>query len=155
MVFEIPVLAIPKKGNLEDTLRFANSPSTDYRRALMHNLRSIFVTLPLALTLACYGTVSWCMVTAEDQKLIEAADCDEIIKEHRNFSAAEKKLAEEIRQTSNSTTAGNVLGVATLAVFGLGFFSWNDQADAKTNLAELTAYREAIAAEGRKKNCKL
>ncbi len=121
----------------------------------MHNLRRTFVTLPLAVTLAWYGTASWSQVTAEDQRLIEAAGCDEIIKEHRNFSAAEKKLAEEIRRTDAGTTAGNVLGVGSLAVFGLGFFSWNDQADAKTNLAELTAYREAIAAEGRKKNCKL
>jgi len=121
----------------------------------MRKLRKIFVTLPLAVALAGYGITSWSQVTAEDQRLIDAADCDEIIKEHRNFSAAEKKLAEEIRQISDSTTAGNVAGVATLAVFGLGFFSWNDQADAKTNLAELTAYREAIAAEGRKKNCKL
>lgn len=121
----------------------------------MRKLRKILVILPLAAALAGYAITSWSRVTAEDQKLIEAADCDEIIKQHRNFSAAEKKLAEEIRQTSDSTTAGNVLGVASLAVFGLGFFSWNDQADAKTNLAELTAYREAIAAEGGKKNCKI
>lgn len=122
----------------------------------MHKLPRIFVTLPLAVTLACYGTASWSHdVTAEDLKLIAAADCEELIKEHRNFSAAEKKLAEEIRQTSNNTTAGNVIGVATLAIFGLGFFSWDDQVDAKTNLAELTAYREAIAAEAKKKNCKL
>ena len=121
----------------------------------MHDLGKIVATLLLALALAGYGTTTWSQVTAEDQRLIEAAGCEEIVKEHRNFSAAEKKLADEIRQTSDSTTAGNVLGVGTLAVFGLGFFSWNDQADAKTNLAELTAYREAIAAEGRKKNCKL
>ncbi len=119
------------------------------------NWRKIFVTLPLAVTLAGYGIACRSQVTAEDQRLIEAANCDEIIKEHRNFSAAERKLADEIRQTSNSATAGNVLGAASLAVFGLGFFSWNDQADARTNLAELTAYREAIAAEGKKKNCKL
>lgn len=121
----------------------------------MYNLQMVFVTLPLAVILAGYGTASWSKVTAEDQRLIEAASCDEIIEEHRNYSAAEKKLAEEIRQTSDSTTVGNVLGVASLAVFGLGFFGWNDQADARTNLAELTAYREAIAAEGKKKNCKL
>ena len=111
--------------------------------------------LPLAITFSLHCAPAWSYVTPEDQKLIEAADCGEIIKEHRNFSAAEKKLAEEIRSTSNSTTAGNVIGVATLAVFGLGFFHWDDQADAKTNLAELTAYREAIAAEGRKKKCAL
>lgn len=112
-------------------------------------------TILLAATLAMGVTNSWANVTPEDQKLIDAADCEELIKEHANFAAAEKKLAEEIRQTSNSTTAGNVVGVATLAVFGLGFFSWDDQVDAKTNLAELTAYREAIAATAKKKNCKL
>jgi len=121
----------------------------------MRYLPKLFLTLPLVATLAGYGATSWAHVTAEDQKLIAAADCEELIKEHKNFSAAEKKLAEEIRETSNSTTAGNVVGVATLAVFGLGFFSWDEQADAKTNLAELTAYREAIAAEAKKKNCKL
>lgn len=51
-------------------------------------------------------------MTAEDQKLIEAADCDEIIKERCNFFCGREQI-------------------------------------------ELTAYREAIAAEGRKKNCKL
>lgn len=109
----------------------------------------------LAAILLAAGTPLFAYVTAEDQKLIDAASCDEIVREHRNFSLAEKKLADEIRSTSNATTAGNVLGVATLATFGLGFFSWNDQADAKENLAELTAYREAIAAAGRKKNCNL
>lgn len=121
----------------------------------MHKHRRFLVVVSLAAALAGYGGASWSQVTAEDQRLIEAAGCDEIIKEHRNFSAAEKKLAEEIRRASDSTTAGNVLGAASLAVFGLGFFSWDDQVDARTNLAELTAYREAIAAEGRKKNCKL
>lgn len=110
--------------------------------------------LPSAMLALCAAT-SWAMVTPEDMKLIEAAGCDEIIKEYRNFSLAERKLAEEIRQTSNSTTATNVIGVATMAALGIGFFSWNDQVDARTNLAELTAYREAIAAEGRKKNCAL
>ncbi len=121
----------------------------------MHKVPKILFSLPITVTLACYGTACWSNVSAEDQKLIAAANCDEIVKEHRNFAAAEKKLEEEIRKTSNSTTASNVVGVATLAVFGLGFFSWDDQVDAKANLAELTAYREAIAAEAKKKNCTL
>lgn len=119
----------------------------------------IFQTGPSSIlpcvVLALYTATAGAMVTPEDMKLIEAAGCDEISKEYRNFSLAETKLAEEIRQTSNSTTATNVIGVATMAALGIGFFSWNDQVDARTNLAELTAYREAIAAEGRKKNCAL
>ena len=101
------------------------------------------------------ATTAWSMVTPEDRKLIEAAGCEEIVREYRNFLAAEKHLAEEIRRNDSSTTAGNVLGIATLATFGLGFFSWDDQSDARANLAELKAYREAIEAEGRKKKCRL
>ncbi len=121
----------------------------------MRNNLKMLTSLALAGILGIHGAAAWPMVTAEDQKLIDAADCSEIIKEYRNFSAAEKKVAEQIRQTSNSTVAGNVLGVATLATFGLGFFSWDDQSDAKTNLAELTAYRVAIGAAGKKKGCSL
>ena len=121
----------------------------------MRNITKTLTTLALAGAIGFHGAASWAYVTAEDQKLIEAAGCDEIIKEYRNFSAAEKKLAEEIRQTSNGTVAANVFGAATLATFGIGFFHWNDQADAKENLAELTAYRVAIAAEGKKKKCDL
>lgn len=121
----------------------------------MHSMRTSLVCLPLCAALFLYPAASWAMVTPEDMKLIEAAGCDEIIREYRNFSLTEKKLAEEIRQTSSSTTATNAIGVATMAALGIGFFSWNDQVDARTNLAELTAYREAIAAEGKKKNCAL
>ena len=121
----------------------------------MRNALKTLTSLALAGAIGFYSAASWAFVTPEDQKLIEAASCDEIIKEYRNFSAAEKHLAGEIRRTSNSTVAGNVLGVATLATFGLGFFSWDDQADARTNLAELTAYRVAIEAEGKKKGCNL
>lgn len=86
---------------------------------------------------------------------MEAAGSPDIIREHRNFAAAEKPLGEEIQRITSSTTAGHVMGLATLAAFGLGFFSWNSQADAREKLAELKAYSEALAAEGRKKKCAL
>ncbi len=121
----------------------------------MRKRSTVISRFSLGAALSLCAAASWSMVSAEDMKLIEAAGCDEIIREYRNFSLAEKQVAEEIRQTSNSTTATNVIGVATMAALGIGFFSWNDQVDARTNLAELTAYREAIAAEGKKKNCAL
>ena len=121
----------------------------------MRKRPTFFSRFSLGAALSLCAAASWSMVSAEDMKLIEAAGCDEIIREYRNFSLAEKQVAEEIRQTSNSTTATNVIGVATMAALGIGFFSWNDQVDARTNLAELSAYREAIAAEGKKKNCAL
>ncbi len=120
----------------------------------MRNTRKIAAVLSLSLAFAGPARAAP-LVDPEDQAIIAAASCEEIIEEHHNFSAAEKELAEQIRQADNSTVAGNVIGAATLATFGLGFFSWDDQSDAKGNLAELTAYREAIAAEGKKKNCKL
>lgn len=119
----------------------------------MRNLKAMGGALALVLILS--GAAMASLVTEEDQKLIEAANCDEIVKEYHNFSAAEKELAAEIRSAENSEVAGNVIGAASLAVFGLGFFSWDDNTDAKGNLAELTAYRQAIEAEGRKKNCAL
>ena len=122
---------------------------------MRHMPKTLTLLTLLAGTTGFYGAAAWSEVTPEDQRLIEAAGCNEIVKEYRNFSAAEKKLAEDIRLTDNSTTAGNVAGAASLAVFGLGFFSWDDQADAKENLAELTEYRKAIAAEGKKKGCNL
>jgi len=95
------------------------------------------------------------MVTAEDQKLIDEAGCEEIVKEYRKHVAAEKAVAEEIRQSSGGTAKSNAIGLASMAILGIGFFSWNDNSDAEANLTELRAYREAIAAAGRKKNCAL
>ncbi|MBK7000856.1 MAG: hypothetical protein IPH35_13060 [Rhodoferax sp.] len=108
------------------------------------------------VTLLLVWTSATCaMVTDEDKKLIAAASCEEIVEEYKNFSAAEKKLKAEMQSASNETVATNVVGAATLAVFGLGFFSWDDNSDAKTNLAELTAYRQAIEAEGKRKKCNI
>ena len=111
--------------------------------------------LVVAVGIALCATTSRAMVTAEDQKLIDEAGCEEIVKEYRKHVAAEKAVADEIRQSSSSTTKSNAIGLASMAILGIGFFSWNDNSDAETNLAELRAYREAIAAAGRKKNCAL
>jgi hypothetical protein len=52
--------------------------------------------LPMAVVMACVTAAAFPYVMAEDQKEIEAAGCPDIIRDHRNFSAAEKQLAEEI-----------------------------------------------------------
>ena len=122
----------------------------------MNDMRKALLFLPLAAILALYAHSSWSTgVDAEDQKLIDDAGCDEIVKQYGIHVAQEKALAEEIRGASNSTAATNVTGAATLAVFGIGFFSWDDNSDAEENLAELRAYRDAIAESGRKKGCAL
>ncbi len=116
------------------------------------NLRCLF----LATLLACLPLAGWPhAVTAEDQKLIDAASCDEIIRQYNLHVAEEKAVVNEIRKTANGNVATNVIGAATLAAFGVGFFSWDDSEDAEHNLAELRAYRDAIGAAGRKKGCKM
>ena len=94
-------------------------------------------------------------VDPEDRKLIDAAGCDEIVKQYKIHADQEKAVAEEIRKTNNGTVATNVIGAATLATIGFGFFTWDNSVDAEENLAELRAYREAIGAAGRKKGCAL
>jgi len=115
----------------------------------------VLLTIALMLALSIRAATAASLVEPEDQKLIDAASCEELAKEHKNFAAAEKKIAEEIRQRGNSTAAGNVFGIATLATFGIGFFHWDDHSDAKENLEEMRAYREAIAAAAAKKRCAL
>ena len=122
----------------------------------MRNIRKMLLCLPLATTLALHAHSSWpASVEPEDQKLIDAAGCDEIVKQYGIHVAQEKAVAEEIRKSTGGTVATNVVGAATLAAFGFGFFTWDNSADAEENLAELRAYREAIAASGRKKGCAL
>ena len=50
----------------------------------------------MAVVMACDTTAAFPYVTVVDQKEIEVAGCPDIIRGHRNFSTAEKQLAEEI-----------------------------------------------------------
>ena len=122
----------------------------------MRNIRKEWLGFSLAAVFALCAPVSWsASVTPQDQKLIDAAGCDEIVKQYGIHVAQEKAVAEEIRRTTGGTVATNVVGAATLAAFGFGFFTWDNSVDAEENLAELRAYRDAIAASGRKKGCAL
>ena len=94
-------------------------------------------------------------IDPEDQKLIDAASCQEIQREYRNYSAAEKAAEAEIRRAKGGTAAANVAGLAAFAVLGFGFFTWDDHSDAEENLAELRDIRIAIAGGARKKGCAL
>jgi hypothetical protein len=91
----------------------------------------------------------------EDQKLIDDASCEEIQREYRNYSTAEREVEAEIRKSNAGTAAANVAGIAAFAVLGFGFFTWNDTSDAQETLAELREIRVAIAAGAKKKGCAL
>ena len=120
----------------------------------MRNTNNKLRCLALMAVLAFQPLAAWPHgVTPEDQKEIDAASCEEIVKQYKIHAAEEKMVAEEIRKSTNSTVAGNVIGAAMLATFGIGFFSWDNSVDAEQNLAELRAYRQAIGEAGRKKKC--
>lgn len=123
----------------------------------MRNIRNIFFCLTMATTvLVLHPDFAWSgEVDPEDQKLIDAAGCDEIVKQYGIHVAQEKAVVEEITRSNAGSVATNVLGAATMAAFGIGFFTWDNSSDAEENLAELRAYRDAIAAAGRKKGCAL
>lgn len=101
------------------------------------------------------GHAAWSAIDPEDQKLIDAASCEEIVREYRNYSAAERELDAKIRSANAGTAAANVAGIAAFATLGFGFFTWDDNSDAKETLAELRDIRIAIAEGARKKGCKL
>ena len=92
-------------------------------------------------------------IDREDKELIDAATCSELVEERADFVSAEKDLSDAIASDSKSTIATNVIGVATFATLGLGFFSWNDNSDAKDTLVEIRELRVAIDAAIQKKAC--
>ena len=98
---------------------------------------------------------AWSAIDPEDQKLIDAASCEEIVREYRNYSTAERELDAKIRASNAGTAAANVAGIAAFATLGFGFFTWDDNSDAKETLAELRDIRIAIAEGARKKGCQL
>jgi hypothetical protein len=91
----------------------------------------------------------------EDQKLIDNASCEEIVREYKNYSAAEKEAEAQIRASNAGTAAANVAGIAAFATLGFGFFTWDDNSNAQEALAEIREIRIAIAEGARKKSCVL
>ncbi|HEX9328740.1 MAG TPA: hypothetical protein VF915_19605 [Reyranella sp.] len=48
----------------------------------------------------------------EDQKLIDEASCEEIVREYPNYSAAEREVEAEIQKSNAGATAANVASIA-------------------------------------------
>ena len=111
--------------------------------------------LSLLAMLMLPGQAARAALDPEDQKLIDEASCEEIQREYRNYSAAEREVEAEIRKSNAGTAAANVAGIAAFALLGFGFFTWNDNSDAQESLAELREIRVAIGEGARKKNCRL
>ncbi len=114
-----------------------------------------FASLVLAAGLGLSGPSAWARLDPEDQKLIDEASCAEIVREYKNYTAAEKELVEQIQKGRAGMAAANVAGIAALATLGFGFVVWEDDSDGEENLAEVREIRAAIAEGARKKSCPL
>lgn len=91
----------------------------------------------------------------EDWAAARKATCPELIDAYKTTVTAERKVVAAIKESKDGTVAGNVLGVATLAIFGIGFFSWDDNASAEENLADLRYDLKIITTVASEKKCQL
>jgi hypothetical protein len=121
----------------------------------MRRAPTSFAGLPLAAALVLVAHDAGARIDPEDQRLIDEASCEEIVTDYRNYSVAEKEVADEIRRANAGMAATNAAGIAAFAVLGFGFFTWDDNSDAQETPAELRDIRAAIAEGARKKGCVL
>ena len=91
----------------------------------------------------------------DDWKAARRASCQELTDAYRTTAAAERKVVEEMKDTSRATTGTNLLGVATLAIVGFGFFTWDNNHTAEENLADVRNDLHIITTVAREKNCAL
>lgn len=117
-------------------------------------MRPLFC-VPLAFALLVSTQPASARIDPEDQKLIYAASCEEIVREYRNYAAAEKELDAKIRGSTAGQVAANAAGIAAFATLGFGFVVWDDNSDAQDTLEEIREIRAAIADGARKKGCVL
>lgn len=119
-------------------------------------------TTPAVLALAVLMAASFASgnagANAEEQEYWDAArraSCPELIAAYKETSDAERKVVAAIKESRNGTVATNVLGVTSLAILGIGFFTWDDNASAEENLADLRYDLKLITAVAREKRCQL
>ena len=91
----------------------------------------------------------------EDWKAARKASCQELKEAHLNTLAAEKKVADEIKSSSNTTVGTNLLGAAAFAATGFFFFTWDDTSSAEENLADLRNDLKIIRTVAGEKKCDL
>ena len=115
---------------------------------------------PLRATVLVFALLAANPVTAlanedDDWKAARRASCQELSNAHRTTAAAERKVVDEMKNTSRAETGTNLLGVATLAIVGFGFFTWDNNHTAEENLADLRNDLHIITTVAREKNCAL
>lgn len=103
---------------------------------------------------ACSSTSSYVKIDPEDQRLIDAASCSELLEEYPDYLAAETELAASLKSATQTQVATNLIGAATLATLGLGLFNLDDYSDARDALAELRDIRIALDTAIKIRGCK-
>ena len=99
---------------------------------------------------------SWAASDDEDDwKAARKASCAELIDAYKSTVDAERKLAAALKESTDGTVAANVFGVASLAAVGFGFFTWDDNASAEENLADLRNDLRIIRTVSAEKKCEL
>jgi hypothetical protein len=83
------------------------------------------------------------------------ASCPELIEAYKSTKETERKVEAAIKESKDGTVATNVLGVATLAIAGFGFFTWDDHHSAQENLADLRNDLTIIRTISAEKKCAL
>ena len=99
-----------------------------------------------------------CAVAAgddDDWKAARKASCQELNEANVNTLAAERKVVDAIKSSTNSTVTTNVLGAAAFAATGFFFFTWNDDETAEENLADLRNDLKIIRTVAAEKKCEL
>jgi len=91
----------------------------------------------------------------EDWEAARKATCPELVDAYKTTSEAERKVVAAIKASKDGTVATNVLGVASLAVLGVGFFTWDSHASAEENLADLRNDLKIIKTVAAEKKCAL
>ena len=91
----------------------------------------------------------------EDWAAARKATCQELTDAYRSTVAAERKVVAAIKASKDGTVTGNVIGIGALALFGIGFFYWDDNVSAEENLADLRHDIEIITTVASEKKCQL
>ena len=116
-------------------------------------VKRMLATLIAIALLFCKASAA--LADEDDWKAARKASCQELIDAYRTTVAAERKVVAAIRDSTDGTVATNVLGVASLAIIGFGFFTWNDDASAEENLADLRNDLSIIKTVAAEKKCEL
>jgi hypothetical protein len=116
-----------------------------------------FVRAIAAAGLAC-ATAGNAWATSSEQEDWQAArkaSCPELIDAYKTAVTAERKVVAAMKDAKDGTVATNVLGVTTLMMLGVGFFTWDDHSSAEENLADLRNDLRIITTVASEKKCDL